>query len=46
VDCGPDSRQIVRGLFSATQIARQLGAAIQTSEIAQTFAEIESLLVR
>jgi hypothetical protein len=40
------SRQIVRGLFSATQIARQLGATIQTSEIARTFSEIEALLSR
>jgi CBS domain-containing protein len=38
--------QTVRGLFSATQIARQLGATIQTSEIARTFSEIESLLYR
>lgn len=36
--------QTVRGLFSATQIARQLGATIQTSEIARTFAEIEATL--
>lgn len=34
----------VRGLFSSTQIARQLGMAIQTSEIARTFSEIKSLL--
>lgn len=39
-------RQTVRGLFSATQIARQLGVSIQTSEIARTFAEIESTLGR
>jgi CBS domain containing-hemolysin-like protein len=45
-DRDPGARQTVRGLFSATQIARQLGAAIPTSEIAQTFSEIESLLVR
>lgn len=46
VDRDRNSRQTVRGLFSATQIARQLGATIQTSEIAQTFSEIESLLAR
>lgn len=34
----------VRGLFSSTRIARQLGIAIQTTEIARTFSEIESLL--
>jgi len=39
-------RQTVRGLFSATQIARQLGVTIQTSEVARTFSEIEATLVR
>jgi CBS domain-containing protein len=39
-------RQTARGLFSATQIARQLGAVIQTSEIARTFSEIEAMLAR
>lgn len=39
-------RQVVCGLFSATQIARQLGVAIPTSEIARTFSEIEAQLVR
>lgn len=39
-------RQLVRGLFSATQIARQLGVTIQTSEVARTFSEIESMLAR
>ena len=39
-------RQTVRGLFSATQIARQLGVAIQTSEVARTFSEIEAQLAR
>lgn len=39
-------RQTVRGLFSATQIARQLGVAIQTDAIARTFSEIEAQLVR
>lgn len=34
----------VRGLFSATQIGRQLGVAIQTFEVASTFAEIEAAL--
>lgn len=36
----------VRGLFSATQIARQLGVAIPTSEVARTFSEIEAQLAR
>jgi len=39
-------RQTVRGVYSATQIARQLGVAIQTSEIARTFSEIELMLSR
>ena len=38
--------QTVRGLFSATQIARQLGVAIPTNEIARTFSEIEAQLAR
>jgi CBS domain-containing protein len=39
-------RQTVRGVFSATQVARQLGVAIPTSEIARTFSEIEAQLAR
>lgn len=39
-------RQVVRGLFSATQIARQLGVVIQTEHVARTFAEIEAQLAR
>lgn len=39
-------RQSVRGLFSLTQIARQLGVSIQTSEVARTFSEIEATLAR
>ena len=36
-----DGRETVRGLFSASHIARQLGMDIVTTPIAQTFAEIE-----
>ncbi|MBE0614665.1 MAG: CBS domain-containing protein [Burkholderiales bacterium] len=39
-----DNVQAVRGIFSASQIARQLGVAIQTTEVAQTFAEIGAAL--
>lgn len=46
VESSGSARQIVRGLFSATQIARQLGVAIPTSEIALTFSEIEAQLAR
>jgi hypothetical protein len=46
VDAEANGRQTVRGVFSATQIARQLGIALQTGEIARTFAEIEALLAQ
>ncbi|MBI2292514.1 MAG: hypothetical protein HYU73_19790 [Betaproteobacteria bacterium] len=46
VEVGHDGKQTVRGLFSATQIARQLGVAIKTSENAGTFLEIEARLAR
>jgi CBS domain-containing protein len=36
----------VRGLFSAAQVARQLGLELQTMEIAQTFADVEAALAR
>jgi CBS-domain-containing membrane protein len=36
----------VRGIFSTSRIARQLGVALTTSELAQTFAEIEAALAR
>lgn len=38
--------EFVRGVFSATQIGRQLGMAITTFEIARTFAEIEAELAK
>ena len=43
---GGDGVEAVRGIFSASQIARQLGVAIQTTEVAQTFAEIGAVLGR
>lgn len=36
----------IRGVFSATQIGRQLGAPIQTFDVASTFSEIESYLAK
>jgi CBS domain-containing protein len=46
-DMGVDGKtQTVRGIFSASQIARQLGVAIHTTEVAQTFAEIGAALRR
>jgi CBS-domain-containing membrane protein len=43
---GPDGKQSVCGLFSITQIARQLGAQIHSFELAHTFAEIEAVIAR
>ena len=45
VGTGPDGRQALLGIFSASQIARQLGVPIHTHEMARTFAEIEALIV-
>jgi CBS domain-containing protein len=41
---GGDSCQAVRGLFSASQIARQLGVQVHVGDVARTFSEIEMLL--
>lgn len=38
--------EVVRGIFSASQIGRQLGVPILTFEIVHTFAEIEEKLSR
>jgi CBS-domain-containing membrane protein len=38
--------EFVRGIFSATQIGRQLGMPVATFEVAHTFAEIEAELSR
>jgi CBS domain-containing protein len=46
VDDDDEGRQRVRGIFSLTQIARQLGLQIQAPEIARTFAQIEAALTR
>ncbi|MDP1716493.1 MAG: hypothetical protein Q8L40_00310 [Burkholderiales bacterium] len=46
VDIDGKERQTVRGMFSATQIARQLGVTIQTSQVAQTFSDIEAIIGR
>lgn len=41
----PLKRTMVRGIFSVSQIARQLGVALQPSaEVARTFADIEAAL--
>jgi CBS domain-containing protein len=36
--------EMIRGIFSATQISRQLGMPLQPFEFAKTFAEIEAAL--
>jgi len=38
--------EFVCGIFSATQIGRQLGMPIATFEVAHTFAEIEAELAK
>lgn len=45
VEPGADGQQQVRGIFSLTQIARQLGVPLSTGEVARNFAEIETALV-
>jgi CBS domain-containing protein len=41
----PSRRAMVRGIFSLSQIARQLGVEVQTGgEVARTFSEIESAI--
>ena len=44
VDRDAQGRQLVRGLFAASQLERQLGTPIHTVEIARSFAEVESAL--
>lgn len=44
VDLDDNKKQIVRGIFSTKQIGKQLGMAIETTEVAKTFAELEAAL--
>ena len=45
VDNDPASgEETVRGIFSISQIGRQLGIPLQTVEVAKTFAEIKAML--
>lgn len=44
VDEDANGRQVLRGLFAASQLERQLGEPVSTPEIAQTFAEISFAL--
>jgi len=44
VDRATDGRPLVRGIFSATQIARQLDITPTPPEVGHTFAEIETAI--
>jgi CBS-domain-containing membrane protein len=44
VEENSDGIQTVRGLYSVTQIARQLGVEVKTAEVAKVFAEIETAI--
>lgn len=39
-----EGRQMVRGLLSLSQLCKQLGVAVETTEVADTFLEIEQQL--
>lgn len=43
-EAGAAGQQMIRGVFSVSQIARQLGIPVQMPEVARTFAEIEAQL--
>ena len=45
VQTSSDGRREVRGIFSLSQIARQLGEPLQLPSEAKSFAEIEAALV-
>ena len=42
VEENEDGSQTLRGLFSATQIARQMGVRVNTAEVVKIFSEIEA----
>ena len=44
VDQSPEGRHQIRGIFSATQIARQLGITLPTDVARRSFAEIEQAI--
>jgi CBS domain-containing protein len=43
---GADGKQTVCGIFSITQIARQLGSRVQSFELEKTLAEIDAVVSR
>jgi CBS-domain-containing membrane protein len=46
IDSQPSDQPRVRGIFSTSQLSRQLGETVQTGDVAHTFAEIEAALAR
>ena len=44
VEADTNGRHMIRGIFSASQIARQLEMTIDTTQIASTFSEIEAVI--
>ena len=44
VDHDEKGHQMVRGIFSASQIGRQLGMNVEPAEVAKTFAEVKATL--
>lgn len=46
VEDDPSGRQMVRGVFSASQLEKQLGQPVSIGPVARTFAEIEAALAR
>ena len=46
VEDGPDGRQLVRGVFSASQLEKQLGQPVAAGSVSRTFAEIVAALAR
>ena len=45
VEAGPHG-DVVRGIFSLTQIAAQLGINLDVATVAESFAEVEAALAR
>jgi CBS domain containing-hemolysin-like protein len=46
IDSDTGDQPRVRGIFSTSQLSRQFGEAVQTGEVAHTFAEIEAALAQ
>jgi hypothetical protein len=45
IENNPDGEPVVCGIFSLTQVEKQLGAIIPSTEVAKTFAEIEAAVI-